>query len=227
MGRRLMENGWINPEFLYGVEEFIKVAFADNQDMVKCPCKKCRLRFFMASTKIDKHLRKNGFMEDYEIWYCHGERGGRKKAIAQKVYRYLPITDRLKLKSCMSEGRVDSQVPPPPPLQRSRRCKSPRTIVAEGHSSSGQRVSPQSIIRVQLAATRILRRGRDQGKPGRGRGSNQGRRTQARDQQNSREQQEGGEKSGKPKEKARIAPKYNASGVINMGTLPQVAHNAR
>ncbi|RAL39837.1 hypothetical protein DM860_013038 [Cuscuta australis] len=56
MGRRSMENGWINPEFLYGVEEYIKVAFEDNQDMVKCPCKKCRLRLFWASTKIIPRL---------------------------------------------------------------------------------------------------------------------------------------------------------------------------
>ncbi|VFR03478.1 unnamed protein product [Cuscuta campestris] len=87
-GKTFDGNGWINPEFLYGVEEFIKVAFADNQDMVKCPCKKCRLRFVWASTKIDKHLRKNGFMEDYETWYCHGERRIKvKSSVSKKNWR--------------------------------------------------------------------------------------------------------------------------------------------
>ncbi|VFQ98003.1 unnamed protein product [Cuscuta campestris] len=37
MGKRLMENGWINPEFLNGVQDFMKAAFANNEDMVKCP----------------------------------------------------------------------------------------------------------------------------------------------------------------------------------------------
>ncbi|CAA7034270.1 unnamed protein product [Microthlaspi erraticum] len=70
--------GNILAEFASGVEEFMN--FASSQPLALssggkfyCPCITCHNDKFLTGRKIWNHLYSRGFMENYYIWYMHGE----------------------------------------------------------------------------------------------------------------------------------------------------------
>ncbi|XP_048604928.1 uncharacterized protein LOC125582331 [Brassica napus] len=72
------ETGNFSREFVAGVEEFM--TFANSQELTQsnggkffCPCSICRNEKFLSGQKILKHIYSRGFMEDYYVWYNHGE----------------------------------------------------------------------------------------------------------------------------------------------------------
>ncbi|XP_075101214.1 uncharacterized protein LOC142176778 [Nicotiana tabacum] len=79
MYARLLEDGFINPRFIIGVEEF--VAFAKrhpecmDDEKLRCPCnhRKCRNKNILDEFTIMTHLGTYGFKLNYYRWYHHGE----------------------------------------------------------------------------------------------------------------------------------------------------------
>ncbi|XP_033139196.1 uncharacterized protein LOC117130448 [Brassica rapa] len=72
------ETGNFSREFVAGVEEFMM--FANSQELTQsnggkffCHCSICRNEKFLSGQKILKHIYSRGFMEDYYVWYNHGE----------------------------------------------------------------------------------------------------------------------------------------------------------
>jgi hypothetical protein len=56
-------------------KDFIKHAFSlSSTNKIRCPCVKCQnVRYFEKLTLI-KHLVRNGFMIDYEMWVFHDKK---------------------------------------------------------------------------------------------------------------------------------------------------------
>lgn len=79
MYARVLEDGFINPRFIIGVEEF--VAFAKRHpecmdgEKLRCPCnhRKCRNKNILDEFTIMTHLGTYGFKPNYYRWYHHGE----------------------------------------------------------------------------------------------------------------------------------------------------------
>lgn len=82
---RLTRNGRINPDFQYYINYFLDFAFKNAPNVqhsikdgievleVRCPCGKCKNRYFNTWITITNHLFRNGFMNNYLVWYAHGE----------------------------------------------------------------------------------------------------------------------------------------------------------
>ena len=74
-----LDNGWIKPEFIIGVEQFVEFAKMHPECMdgekIKCPCNhhKCQNRNYLDEDTVKVHLGRNGFIADYYRWYHHGE----------------------------------------------------------------------------------------------------------------------------------------------------------
>ena len=74
-----LDNGWIKPEFIIGVEQFVEFAKMHPECMdgerIKCPCnhRKCQNRNYLDEDTVKVHLGRNGFVADYYRWYHHGE----------------------------------------------------------------------------------------------------------------------------------------------------------
>lgn len=73
-----MDKSWIHlkdrtsQEYFLGVEKFLNFAFT-GKPVEKCPCKKCKNRFFHTKEEIKGHLIWNGFWSTYTQWTVHGE----------------------------------------------------------------------------------------------------------------------------------------------------------
>ncbi|XP_021762951.1 uncharacterized protein LOC110727678 [Chenopodium quinoa] len=67
----------INPEFLKGVDEFLKYVEdhpeSSNPNEVRCPCFKCKNKRLWDPDTVKLHLYRNGFLPNYYEWMCHGE----------------------------------------------------------------------------------------------------------------------------------------------------------
>ncbi|XP_060210479.1 uncharacterized protein LOC132637405 [Lycium barbarum] len=76
---RILEDGFINPRFIDGVENFIAFAKRHPQcldsDKLRCPCnhRKCQNKNILDEFTIMSHLGNFGFVPDYYRWYHHGE----------------------------------------------------------------------------------------------------------------------------------------------------------
>ena len=72
-------NGFLNPKFLVGLEEFIEFACSKlewmDSNKIKCPCTltKCRNRSYHQIDTVKYHLMKNGFILGYYVWARQGE----------------------------------------------------------------------------------------------------------------------------------------------------------
>jgi hypothetical protein len=68
----------ITNEFYTGVYQFIE--FAKSQDTVysdgilRCPCAKCKCKWYKLEDDVLVHLFNKGFMPNYYRWTCHGEK---------------------------------------------------------------------------------------------------------------------------------------------------------
>jgi len=64
-------------EFINGVKEFIAKAKTRNdfliEGTIRCPCAKCKCIKLLKPDKVEFHILKNGFMDNYYIWTVHGE----------------------------------------------------------------------------------------------------------------------------------------------------------
>lgn len=64
-------------EFLKGIDEFLQFARTQldftSGGKIRCPCSKCRNRWFIDVDNVKLHLCKKGFLPDYYQWHCHGE----------------------------------------------------------------------------------------------------------------------------------------------------------
>ncbi|KAJ8769652.1 hypothetical protein K2173_005255 [Erythroxylum novogranatense] len=77
MYRRLTPAGFINPEFVHGVDSFIHYACSQHAYMdgqkIRCPCSKCRHKCFLTIDEVKLHLLRKGFVPNYFEWTRHGE----------------------------------------------------------------------------------------------------------------------------------------------------------
>ncbi|XP_021729830.1 uncharacterized protein LOC110696802 [Chenopodium quinoa] len=67
----------INPEFVKGVDEFLKYVEdhpeSSNPNEVRCPCLKCKNKRLWDAETVKIHLYRKGFIPNYYEWMCHGE----------------------------------------------------------------------------------------------------------------------------------------------------------
>ncbi|XP_043815296.1 uncharacterized protein LOC110620971 [Manihot esculenta] len=74
-----LRDGLLNPRYLEGINEFIEKAKTCteylNGDQIRCPCNrfKCQNRSFQDENTVKYHLMKHGFVQNYLVWYLHGE----------------------------------------------------------------------------------------------------------------------------------------------------------
>ena len=74
-----LDNGWIKPEFIIGVEQFVEFAKMHPECMdsekIKCLCnhRKCQNRNYLDDDTIKVHFGRNGFVAYYYRWYHHEE----------------------------------------------------------------------------------------------------------------------------------------------------------
>ncbi|KAJ8750589.1 hypothetical protein K2173_015756 [Erythroxylum novogranatense] len=77
MYRRLTADGFINPEFVEGVDAFIHYACSQPAYMdgskIRCPYKKCKHKCFLFIDEVQLHLLRKGFVPNYFQWTRHGE----------------------------------------------------------------------------------------------------------------------------------------------------------
>ncbi|XP_058003976.1 uncharacterized protein LOC131180645 [Hevea brasiliensis] len=77
MYARKLEDGLLNPEFVKGLEAFIKFACSKPKFMdgskIRCPCKKCINRKYLPVDDVQLHLLRWGFRPNYHEWTAHGE----------------------------------------------------------------------------------------------------------------------------------------------------------
>lgn len=77
---RRPSGGYLNPEFIKGVGEFIEYATSQIEcmggDRLKCPCirKSCQNTIFLPINDVKLHLHRRGFVPNYHTWYLHGEK---------------------------------------------------------------------------------------------------------------------------------------------------------
>ncbi|XP_039122129.1 uncharacterized protein LOC120258759 [Dioscorea cayenensis subsp. rotundata] len=74
-----LKDGFLNPDFLRGINGFIEFARMHPECMdgikIKCPCnhRKCQNRAFWDENTVRYHLMKYGFVSYYYQWIHHGE----------------------------------------------------------------------------------------------------------------------------------------------------------
>ncbi|GLT30050.1 hypothetical protein SLA2020_048730 [Shorea laevis] len=75
MDRSWLSKSPLSVEYQAGVRSFIKFAKAKfpNMDQINCPCSRCLNSRLQTFDVIEEHLSCDGFLEGYNVWYCHGE----------------------------------------------------------------------------------------------------------------------------------------------------------
>ncbi|KAK1375224.1 hypothetical protein POM88_031417 [Heracleum sosnowskyi] len=79
MYRRFDSRNNITEEYMFGVQDFIKVALKENVDSkgrIKCPCKECGNTWSKLPENVTYDLYRYGIMESYTKWIFHGEKRG-------------------------------------------------------------------------------------------------------------------------------------------------------
>ncbi|KAD5803399.1 hypothetical protein E3N88_14759 [Mikania micrantha] len=82
---RTTSKGFFNPEFQKYVNYFLDFAFANATNiqrqtiegletfLIRCPCSTCKNLRFKTRAEVQVHLYSKGFVDDYKVWYVHGE----------------------------------------------------------------------------------------------------------------------------------------------------------
>lgn len=76
MGRSLMRlQNKLCKEYLDGINSFIKATeqCVNEDNLVRCPCKKCQNAFFKSLHIVKAHLKRHGIAASYTKWVFHGE----------------------------------------------------------------------------------------------------------------------------------------------------------
>ncbi|KAL9452896.1 hypothetical protein AB3S75_008643 [Citrus x aurantiifolia] len=62
-------------EYLDGIKSFMKAAeqCANENNLVRCPCKECQNAFFKPLHIVKAHLKRYGIAASYTKWVFHGE----------------------------------------------------------------------------------------------------------------------------------------------------------
>ncbi|XP_021609914.2 uncharacterized protein LOC110613202 isoform X3 [Manihot esculenta] len=90
-----LKEGFLNPEFLQGLNKFIEFAKQHPECMdgnkLRCPCKfpKCQ-HVFADESMVKYHLMKYGFAPYYYQWYMHGEPYGINVNTSNKLVEQSP-----------------------------------------------------------------------------------------------------------------------------------------
>ena len=91
--REWMYKGWQSEqeyvEFALKVNDFLKKAFDRGKSRMSCPCSKCENRIHQSQLSMGKHIIRNGFVENYTRWICHGEaHHAREEVVRQRINDY-------------------------------------------------------------------------------------------------------------------------------------------
>ncbi|KAI3741962.1 hypothetical protein L1987_59641 [Smallanthus sonchifolius] len=82
---RTNRDGTFNLQFKQAVSYFLDFAYENATNierqtidgvqklLIRCPCSKCKNRYYKTREAVDCHLITQGFMEDYQLWDVHGE----------------------------------------------------------------------------------------------------------------------------------------------------------
>ena len=77
MYSRFLPSGNYNPEFVEGLDSFIKFASSKpaymDIDKIRCPCKKCENKCYRDTDEVQYHISRFGFVKNYHIWRFQGE----------------------------------------------------------------------------------------------------------------------------------------------------------
>ncbi|KAK4269929.1 hypothetical protein QN277_023023 [Acacia crassicarpa] len=69
---------WVTVEFEQGVDGFLTYVYQSPYSQkwgeLRCPCVKCKSRYYLPFDEVKVHLYSKGFMPDYYVWTSHGER---------------------------------------------------------------------------------------------------------------------------------------------------------
>ncbi|KAL9662903.1 hypothetical protein QQ045_027738 [Rhodiola kirilowii] len=68
---------WNNDVFMYGIGHFLEVVSTNGQicdgNKLRCPCSKCKKKYFREIGLCETHPFTYGFVRDYYNWTNHGE----------------------------------------------------------------------------------------------------------------------------------------------------------
>ncbi|KAB1212871.1 hypothetical protein CJ030_MR5G010171 [Morella rubra] len=75
-----------DPEYGTGVGKFMSMSrqHVDDLNRVRCPCQKCRNRYYKPLNVVEDHLWLNGFSRDYTKWVFHGESDNLDTTVVQE-----------------------------------------------------------------------------------------------------------------------------------------------
>ncbi|KAL3849470.1 hypothetical protein ACJIZ3_011352 [Penstemon smallii] len=75
MDKSWMKQSRLSDVYDEGVKRFLDFAFRNltSDEIIRCPCKKCKLRSLVTREVAYDHLIAFGFLEDYTTWVFHGE----------------------------------------------------------------------------------------------------------------------------------------------------------
>lgn len=62
-------------EFEIGVINFLNASFAKaaQGSQIRCPCRRCKNRYWYCRSEVFDHLKVDGFVDNYYVWTFHGE----------------------------------------------------------------------------------------------------------------------------------------------------------
>ncbi|KAD6452956.1 hypothetical protein E3N88_07661 [Mikania micrantha] len=82
---RITSKGFFNPAFVPYVKYFLDFVFDNPINIhkrtkdgveilvIKCPCALCKNLRYKTRVEVEGHLYDKGFVDDYKVWYLHGE----------------------------------------------------------------------------------------------------------------------------------------------------------
>ncbi|KAL4554780.1 hypothetical protein LXL04_037384 [Taraxacum kok-saghyz] len=67
--------GYLSMSYKAKVKDFLDVACSNEVgDFIRCPCFRCKNKFFKTREEVELHLLQRGFTPNYTTWWAHGER---------------------------------------------------------------------------------------------------------------------------------------------------------
>ncbi|KAL4574207.1 hypothetical protein LXL04_021033 [Taraxacum kok-saghyz] len=67
--------GYLSMSYKAKVKDFLDVACSNEVgDCIRCPCFRCKNKFFKTREEVELHLLQRGFTPNYTTWWAHGER---------------------------------------------------------------------------------------------------------------------------------------------------------
>ncbi|XP_074301497.1 uncharacterized protein LOC141632891 [Silene latifolia] len=88
------------PEYENGVIEFLNASFSKVVvgGQIRCPCKRCKNRYWLRRDEVFDHLKAFGFVENYDEWIFHGEEPLQTQPFIEKLdegVSFMDNTDEL------------------------------------------------------------------------------------------------------------------------------------